>query len=141
MIPGETRWRLAQGVVIDRSRPLAFRFNGRVYYGCHGDTLASALLANGCRLVARSFKYHRPRGLVAIGEAEPNALVRLGEGETALANQRATEIPLFEGLVARSQNCWPSVGFDIGAGKDRDHTGRRAGRVSIDSADAGVRVG
>ncbi|MGY8997749.1 MAG: 2Fe-2S iron-sulfur cluster-binding protein, partial [Alphaproteobacteria bacterium] len=80
------------------------------YQGNAGDTLASALLANGVRLVGRSFKYHRPRGIVGSGAEEPNALIQLGEGALTEPNTRATQIELFEGLVATSQNAWPGVG-------------------------------
>ncbi len=106
--------RLPEGGRIDRSRPLGFSFNGTRYQGLAGDTLASALLANGIHLVGRSFKYHRPRGIVAAGAEEPNALVQLGERARTEPNVRATQIELYEGLVARSQNCWPSVEFDVG---------------------------
>ncbi len=107
--------RAASGGRIDRSRLIRFRFNGRDYAGHPGDTLASALIANGVKLLARSFKYHRPRGIFAAGIDEPNALVRVGEGAAAEPNLRATQIPLHEGLAAQSQNCWPSVDWDIGA--------------------------
>ena len=107
--------RLATGGVIDRSRPLAFEYDGRRYEGYAGDTLASALLANGVHLVGRSFKYHRPRGVYGIGAEEPNALVQLETGARTEPNARATMVELYEGLVARSQNCWPSVRFDVGA--------------------------
>ncbi|MBC6438616.1 MAG: sarcosine oxidase subunit alpha family protein [Rhodobacteraceae bacterium] len=108
--------RLARGGrYLDRSRPLAFTFNGRRMHGLAGDTLASALLANGQMLVGRSFKYHRPRGIVAAGVEEPNALVNLGAGGRFEPNQRATTTELFDGLTARSQNHWPGLGFDIGA--------------------------
>ena len=100
---------------IDRAAPLEFRFNGRRMRGFRGDTLASALLANGQMMVGRSFKYHRPRGIVAAGPEEPNALVNLGRGARLEPNQRATTTPLFEGLEAASQNHWPSLQFDIGA--------------------------
>ena len=106
--------RLATGGRIDRSRPLNFTFNGKSYTGFLGDTLASALLANGVRLTARSFKYHRPRGIVGAGVEEPSTLVEL-MGEDASGNRPATTVPLTEGLVAKSVNCWPSPGFDIGA--------------------------
>ncbi len=108
-------FRLAEGGRIDRSRRLAFRFDGRRYHGHPGDTLASALLANGVRLLGRSFKYHRPRGLLAAGPEEPNALVLLEPGPFAEPNLRATEIALYDGLTARSVNRWPSLGFDLGA--------------------------
>src|SRR3954469_24965405 len=108
-------FRLALGGRIDRAKPLRFMFNGQAYQGYAGDTLASALLANGVRLVARSFKYHRPRGIVAAGPDEPNALVRIGHGGRALPNLPATTVELYEGLEAASINCWPSVEFDLGA--------------------------
>ncbi len=112
------RHRLSAGGRIDRARPLSFRFEGRAYTGYAGDTLAAALLANGVRLVGRSFKYHRPRGLLAAGVEEPNALVQLGEGARSEPNLRATEIDLFDGLVARAVNCWPSLRFDLGTVND-----------------------
>ena len=103
------------GGAINRSRPVRFTFDDRHYDGFEGDTLASALLANGVRIVARSFKYHRPRGIFASGAEEPNALVRIGEAGYAEPNLKATQVELRDGLVARSQNCWPSPGFDLGA--------------------------
>ena len=106
--------RLPQGGRIDRSSPLTFRFNGKTFQGYAGDTLASALLANGVRLMGRSFKLHRPRGLVAMGTAEPNALVQLGSGASTTPNLRATEIDLFDQLEARSIRGWPSPRFDLG---------------------------
>ena len=106
------------GTLIDRSRSLSFRFNGKEYEGHPGDTLASALMANGVRLVGRSFKYHRPRGIVAAGAEEPNAIVQL-DGDGDEPNARATTLELTEGLSARSVNCWPGVGFDLGAIADR----------------------
>lgn len=99
---------------IDRTKPLDFTFNGRRYQGYQGDTLASALLANGVRLTARSFKYHRPRGIMGAGVEEPATLVEL-MGDAASGNRPATMVPLTEGLVARSVNCWPSPRFDLGA--------------------------
>src|SRR3954453_16933275 len=107
-------FRTPQGGRIDRERPIAFEFDGRRLTACHGDTLASALLANDVHLVVRSFKYHRPRGILSAGAEEPNALVQLGTGAHSEPNIRATETPLFDGLVAASQNCFPSVGFDLG---------------------------
>ena len=104
-------FRLPEGGRIDRGQALGFTFNGTRYQGFAGDTLASALLANGVHLVARSFKYHRPRGIVSAGIEEPNALVQLADEP----NRRATEIELTEGLSAHSQNCWPSVTHDLGA--------------------------
>jgi len=109
------RWRNPEGGLIDRSRPVRFTFNGARYDGYLGDTLASALLANGVRIVGRSFKYHRPRGIFALGVEEPNALVQLGVGAETEPNTRATQIELRDGLIAASQNCWPSVRFDLGA--------------------------
>lgn len=109
-------WRVEGRGLVDRRTPLNFKFNGRSYQGFEGDTLASALLANGVRLLGRSFKYHRPRGIMAHGSEEPNALVRLhdrsGGGQP---NARATLVPLQEGLDARSQHHWPSLEFDMGA--------------------------
>jgi sarcosine oxidase subunit alpha len=107
-------YRLAEGGRIDRSRPLGFRFNGKPYEGYAGDTLASALLANGVHLVSRSFKYHRPRGIVSAGAEETNALVQVGLDPRTDPNIRATQLELVDGLTTRSQNCWPGVEFDIG---------------------------
>jgi sarcosine oxidase subunit alpha len=103
------------GRLIDRSKPLSFSFNGRKMQGYRGDTLASALLGQDQMLLGRSFKYHRPRGLVASGAEEPNALVGLGEGNRFEPNQRVTTTELFEGAVASTQNHWPSLEFDVGA--------------------------
>ena len=103
------------GGMIDRSRPIRFTFDGKGLGGYAGDSLASALLANGVRIVGRSFKYHRPRGIFGAGTEEPNALVQLGSGARTLPNSKATEIELYEGLSATSQNCWPSPAFDLGA--------------------------
>ncbi len=108
-------WRNGSGGIIDRSRQFSFTFDGRRLSGHPGDTLASALLANGIHLVGRSFKYHRPRGIVGSGVEEPNALVRLGEGAAVEPNARATTTELFDGLVALSQNRWPSLALDVGA--------------------------
>ena len=102
------------GRLIDRTKLVEFSFDGKRLTGFKGDTLASALLANGQTLVGRSFKYHRPRGIVASGPEEPNALVGLGEGGKFEPNQRATTTELFNGLNAKSQNAWPSLEFDIG---------------------------
>jgi sarcosine oxidase subunit alpha len=100
---------------IRRDRNISFRFDGRRYIGHPGDTLASGLLAAGVRLVARSFKYHRPRGILTAGSEEPNALVELRTGARREPNTRATVVELFDGLEAHSQNRWPSLGFDVGA--------------------------
>ena len=106
--------RLNEGGRINRGKPLQFSFNGRTYTGYQGDTLASALLANNEHLVGRSFKYHRPRGILSVGAEEPNALVQLEEGPHTEPNMRATQVELYRGLKAASQNCWPSVRFDVG---------------------------
>jgi sarcosine oxidase subunit alpha len=105
--------RLMDGGLIDRSRTLGFTFDGTRYTGHPGDTLASALLANGVRLVGRSFKYHRPRGILTAGPEEPNALVELRTGARREPNTRATTIELYDGLVAASQNRWPSLKYDL----------------------------
>ena len=107
--------RLPDGGIVDRTRALRFEHDGVPYQGYGGDTLASALLANGIHLVGRSFKYHRPRGIFTAGTEEPNALVQLARGKRTEPNVRATTLELYDGLVAASQNCWPSVRFDIGA--------------------------
>ncbi len=103
------------GRLIDRSKQVSFRFNGKQMVGYEGDTLAAALLANDQMMMGRSFKYHRPRGVVASGAEEPNALVNLGEGGRFEPNQRATTTEIFDGLTATSQNHWPSLEFDVGA--------------------------
>ncbi len=108
-------FRLAEGGLIDRGKPLSFRFNGRNLHGYAGDTLASALLANGIHFVGRSFKYHRPRGIVTAGVEEPNAILQLGENPRTDPNMRATQTELYSGLSAAAQNCWPSLEFDVGA--------------------------
>ena len=105
-------FRLAAGGLVERAAPLHFSFDGNALVGCAGDTLASALLANGTRLVGRSFKYHRPRGVFTAGPEEPNALVELGQGARRTPNTKATTVELFEGLSAASQNRWPSLRFD-----------------------------
>ena len=107
--------RLFSGGIIDRTLPIKFKFNGKQYQGFKGDTLASALLANDIHLVGRSFKYHRPRGILTAGSEEPNAIVQLGVGARTEPNMRATEVELYDGLEASSQNCWPSVKFDVGS--------------------------
>jgi sarcosine oxidase subunit alpha len=112
------RFRLASGGRIDRARPLAFTFDGLQYDGYAGDTLASALLANGVHMVARSFKYHRPRGIYTAGVEEPNALVQIGVGARSEPNVRATTQELYEGLVAESQNRKPSLRYDVGGVND-----------------------
>ncbi|EZH78558.1 sarcosine oxidase subunit alpha [Ectopseudomonas composti] len=106
--------RLAKGGRIDRSQPLSFTFNGQTYQGFAGDSLAAALLANGVDIVGRSFKYSRPRGIVAAGAEEPNAVLQIGSSEAAqIPNVRATQQALYSGLVASSTNGWPSVNTDL----------------------------
>lgn len=105
--------RIGRASRVDRSKPINFTFNGKAYAGCQGDTVASALLANDVAVVARSWKYHRPRGIVSCGVEEPNALLQLEEGAHTIPNARATEVELYEGLRATSVNCWPSVDFDL----------------------------
>jgi len=105
-------WRMAQGGAIDRNAPVKFSFNGNTYQGYCGDTLASALLANGVHLVGRSWKYHRPRGIVAAGVEEPNAVVQLGSGARTVPNALATAVEIYDGLTAASVNCLPSVEHD-----------------------------
>src|SRR3954454_24913812 len=109
---GQTH-RLAAGGLVDRSRPLRFTFDGRAFTGYAGDTLASALLASGVRLVGRSFKYHRRRGIYTAGPEEPCALVELRTGARREANVPATSVELFDGLEASSQNRWPSLAIDV----------------------------
>ncbi len=106
-------FRLGRGGQIDREQPVSFSFDGKSYQGFDGDTLASALLANGVHLMARSFKYHRPRGVSTVGSEEPNAIVELRTGPRKEPNTRVTTVELFDGLVAASQNRWPSLGFDV----------------------------
>ncbi|MDA0923057.1 MAG: sarcosine oxidase subunit alpha family protein [Proteobacteria bacterium] len=105
-------YRLQRGGLVDRARRLSFSLDGKRLGGFAGDTLASALLASGVRLVGRSFKYHRPRGIVGIWNDEPNALMTLREGARHEPNIPATTVELFDGLAARSQNAWPSLAFD-----------------------------
>ncbi|MEM7294952.1 MAG: 2Fe-2S iron-sulfur cluster-binding protein, partial [Pseudomonadota bacterium] len=107
--------RVSSGGRIDRSQPISFTFNGKRYQGFAGDTLASALLANDVVLVSRSFKLHRPRGIVGAGAEEPNAIVQVGTGASAIPNLRATQVEIYEGLVARSCKGWPGLRFDIGS--------------------------
>lgn len=107
--------RLSKGGRINRQQVVNFTFNGRSYQGLEGDTLASALLANGVSLVARSWKYHRPRGILSAGVEEPNALVQLFDGARTVPNARMTEVALVEGLTARSIHASPSIEFDVKA--------------------------
>ena len=107
--------RIKSSNFIDETTNVLFKFNGKTYYGYKGDTLASALLANNVHLVGRSFKYHRPRGIMSAGSEEPNAIVQIGKDDAITEpNVRATEVEIYNGLEATSQNCWPSVNFDIG---------------------------
>ena len=107
--------RTADGGRIDRSRQVRFTFDGASFTGHPGDTLASALLANGVSLFGRSFKYHRPRGVMTAGIDEPNALVTVLKGEVREPNIPATMLEIHDGLVAVSQNRYPSLAFDVGA--------------------------
>ncbi|MEO1193040.1 MAG: sarcosine oxidase subunit alpha family protein [Pseudomonadota bacterium] len=108
-------FRLAEGGLIDRSRPLRFQFDGQPYTGFAGDTLASALIANGVHFVGRSFKYHRPRGFVSAGVEEPNALFQVGYDPRTEPNVKGTIAELVDGMVLQSQNAFPTLGTDIGA--------------------------
>lgn len=105
--------RLASGGRINRKKTLSFTFNGKVYEGYEGDTVASALLANGVSMVGRSWKYHRPRGILGSGAEEPNGIFQIGSGETTIPNPRATQTELREGLEVASTNVWPSLDFDL----------------------------
>ena len=107
--------RLASGRRIDTTRTIRFVFDSKSYTGHAGDTLASALLAAGITVFGRSFKYHRPRGLLSAGFDEPNALVTLVRNGIREPNVPATQVEIFDGLVAESQNRFPSLGFDLGA--------------------------
>ena len=104
-----------EGVLIDRDSPVRFDFGGHRYEGFEGDTLASALLAAGDRIVARSLKFHRPRGIWGFGSEEPNALVTVDLGERAEPNTKATQVPLHDGMKTFGQNAWPSVDWDAAA--------------------------
>ena len=107
-------FRIENQGLIDKSKKISFKFNGKKYFGYEGDTLASALIANGIHLVGRSFKYHRPRGFFGAGVDDPYALVQLIRNNESIPNIKATEQELFDGLEAKSVNCWPSVKYDIG---------------------------
>ncbi|WP_353230863.1 2Fe-2S iron-sulfur cluster-binding protein [Novosphingobium sp.] len=107
-------YRLPTGGRVDRARALTFQFDGQSHQGFAGDTLASALVASGVTLFGRSFKYHRPRGLLGMGTEEPNALVTVDRGPARITpNLRATQVGLYDGLTTRSQNRWPSLKFDV----------------------------
>ena len=107
--------RLATGGQINRTKPLAFEWDGKQLTGYEGDSLASALLASGETILGRSFKYHRPRGLMSAGVEESGAIVTIGTGARRDANVKATSQALYDGLVAKGQNAWPSVRNDFGA--------------------------
>ena len=110
--------RLKNNKNIDSNKKIFFYFDSKKYFGYRGDTLASALLANNVHLIGRSFKYHRPRGFLSAGPEEPNGIIQLESGNVTEPNRRATEILLYEGLTATSQNRWPNIKFDIGAIND-----------------------
>ena len=107
------RLKTSNGTILDEQKVVNFKFDQKEYLGFEGDTLASALLAHGVHLIGRSFKYHRPRGIFGIGSEEPNALIRVIKGGTAEPNLRATQIEIYDGLIAESQNRFPSLRFDI----------------------------
>ncbi|WP_036265093.1 2Fe-2S iron-sulfur cluster-binding protein, partial [Mesorhizobium sp. NBIMC_P2-C2] len=109
-------FRISNAGRLTPAKTARFTFDGKAFTGVEGDTLASALLANGVHLVGRSFKYHRPRGFLSAGAEEPNALVEIArDGARKTPNVRATVQELYDGLVAKSQNRWPSLSFDVGA--------------------------
>jgi len=108
-------WRVANGRSVNPGKAMRFTFDGKTHDGLEGDTLASALLANGVRVVGRSLKYHRPRGILSSGFEEPNALVQVGEGGHVEPNALATRVELYDGLTAESVNRWPSLDADLGA--------------------------
>jgi sarcosine oxidase subunit alpha len=107
------RLRIEQGGRIDREQEVPFTFNGKNYTGYVGDTLCSALLANGVHMIGRSWKYHRPRGVMSAGAEEPNAIFQLEKGNRTIPNARGTQVELYANLDASSVNCWPSLDFDL----------------------------
>ncbi len=107
------RCRTEQGGRVDREREIQFTFNGKPYTGLAGDTLCSALLANGVHMIGRSWKYHRPRGVMSAGAEEPNAIFQLEKGNRTIPNARGTQVELYDNLDAGSVNCWPSLDFDM----------------------------
>jgi sarcosine oxidase subunit alpha len=113
-----TGYRLARGGAVDRTRPLSFSWDGRVLQGLAGDSLASALMANGQQVLGRSFKYHRPRGVMSAGAEEGGAIVTTGAGARREPNAMATQVELAQGLIATGQNAWPNVRFDLGRVSD-----------------------
>ncbi|MCY4051415.1 MAG: 2Fe-2S iron-sulfur cluster-binding protein, partial [Gammaproteobacteria bacterium] len=106
--------RLEQGGRIDRTKSIGFTWDGKSLTGYQGDTLASALMASGQKILGRSFKYHRPRGIMSAGVEESGALITIGKDSRIEPNIKATTQELFEGLEAYGQNAWPSVRYDIG---------------------------
>jgi sarcosine oxidase subunit alpha len=113
------KFRTESGGRLKRGQTIDFSFDGKLLKGYAGDTLASALLANGIHLMARSFKYHRPRGVLTAGSEEPNALIEVKRDEARVTpNLRATQVELYQGLRAKSQNRWPSLAFDVGSIND-----------------------
>ena len=107
------RFRTGSGGRVDRDREIRFSFNGKSYTGLAGDTLCSALLANGVHMIGRSWKYHRPRGILSAGAEEPNAIFQIEKGARTIPNARGTQAELYDGMVAESVNCWPSLDFDL----------------------------
>ena len=110
-----TAQRLEKGGLIDRTKIIGFNWDGKKYFGFQGDTLASALIANNIKVIGRSFKYHRPRGIMSAGVEESGALVTVGSDDRRDPNVRATTQELYKGLEAYGQNAFPNVNFDIGA--------------------------
>jgi len=110
--------RIAGKGLVDRTKPVSFTFDGKPYQGFKGDTVASALLANGVKVVGRSFKYHRPRGVLTAGSEEPNAMIEVIGAANQTPNVRATMQEVFEGLTTRSQNRMGSLRFDLLAVND-----------------------
>ena len=107
------RFRTAHGGRIYREREIQFTFNGKSYTGLAGDTLCSALLANGVHMIGRSWKYHRPRGVMSAGSEEPNAIFQIEKGNRTIPNARGTQVELYDQLDASSVNCWPSLDLDL----------------------------
>ena len=106
-------YRISEGGRVNREQTVNFMFNGKQYQGLQGDTLASALLANGVHMIGRSWKYHRPRGIISSGAEEPNAIFQLEKGKWTIPNARGTQVELYDDLDASSVNCWPSLDFDL----------------------------
>ena len=105
-----TNFRVGKTKFVDETNRISFVFDGKKYFGYKGDTLASALIANGIHLVGRSFKYHRPRGIMSCGSEEANAIFQVADNtDRTEPNVRATELEIYEGLNVKSQNCWPTI--------------------------------